>query len=111
MPPFRTHRHPHPDLTGPLRHRDQQDVHNPDAADQERDGGHGRQHQGQRLAGPLAHLGEFHLGLDRKVIRLLRLEPVADAQDLLDGLHCLGQLLLRLSRGVQAADRAEELRA
>src|SRR5437867_13289972 len=45
MPPFRTHRHPHPDLTGPLGHRDQQDVHNPDAADQERDGGHGRQHE------------------------------------------------------------------
>src|SRR6266540_3813293 len=57
-----------PDLTGPLGHRDQHDVHDPDPADQERDAGHRAEQDRESLS----HLGEggqeVLLALNREVV-------------------------------------------
>ena len=84
------HRHSHADLASPLRHRDQEDIHDPNAPDQQRDRGQRKQHEGEGLIGPLLHLCNIHLGPDGKVIRLVRLEPVPGPQYLADGSDSFG---------------------
>jgi len=44
------------DLAGPLRHADEHDVHDPDAADQQRDRGNRREQQRHHLRAPLGRL-------------------------------------------------------
>ena len=77
-------RHAQADLARPLRHRDQHDVHDADAAHEQRDGRDGGQQQGQHLRGRLLrleHLGEV---ADPEVVVLVRLQAVALAQELAD---------------------------
>ena len=81
VPPARPDGHPEADLAGPLGHRHQHDVHDADAADQERDGRDRRQ-QHRHDAGRFL-LGREHLGedADLEVVVLARLQPVALPQD------------------------------
>ena len=68
VPAARADRLADADLAGPLADRDEHDVHDPDAAHQERDRGNPGQQQGQQVADPAD--GRQQLGLvgDREVI-------------------------------------------
>ena len=62
--------HAQPDLARSLGHRDQHDVHDPDAADDQRDQSHAKQqigHQSCRLRERIAHLGHVP---DSEIVRL-----------------------------------------
>ena len=85
----RADRHAQPDLARALGDRHQHDVHDADAADQQRDRGDRREqqrHDAARLLLRLQHLGQV---AQREVVVLPRLQAVALAQqaaDLLLGL-------------------------
>ncbi len=85
----RPDRHPDPDLPRPLRHRHEHDVHDPDAADQQGDGGDPAQQEAHDPGGGLGQGQHLREVPHREVVGSLRSDPVALAQQ-------LGHLLLGL---------------
>ena len=101
-------RQANPDLAGPLRHRDEHDVHDPDPADEQRDRGDAGEERGQH-AGDSAHeLLDLAEVTDREVVVLALVDPPPLAEELLDLLLGLGDPLLG---GRRHHHRPERLRA
>ena len=69
------------DLAGPLADRDQHDVHDPDAADDERDRGDPAEQQGQRAADRRGGLEQLGLVEDAEVVVVGGRQLVAVAQE------------------------------
>ena len=69
------------DLAGPLADRDQHDVHDPDAADDQRDRGDAPEQQRQRAADRVGRLEQLRLVEDREVVVVGRREAVARPQE------------------------------
>ena len=90
--------HPQADLAVPLGHRHEHDVHDADAADDQRDQGHAHQqarHEADRRAQGLDDLGHV---ADVEVVRLARADVVPLAQQLGDLRDRDGDLLGRSGR-------------
>ena len=85
----RADRHADADLAGALGDRDQQDVHDADAADQQRDRGDGGQQDLQHAAALLGHFGDLGQVAHGEIIIAIRLDAVA-------ALQRLGHLIHRL---------------
>ena len=68
------------DLAGPLADRDEHDVHDPDAADDQRDRGDPAEQEGQRRADRGRGLEQLGLVEDLEVVVIRRREVVAVAQ-------------------------------
>ena len=66
--PARADGQPQANLTRPLRDRDQHDVHDADAADQQRDAGNACQQGGHGFGGLHAHAGHFFHRADHEVV-------------------------------------------
>src|SRR6185369_6793647 len=81
------------DLAGPLPDRDQHDVHDPDAADDQRDRGDPAEQQRERPGDRVGRLEELRLVEDREVVRGGRGEVVAVAQKRLDRRLDVGHLV------------------
>ncbi len=104
MAPARPDRHAQSDLARPLRHRHEHDVHDPDAADQERH----RRDRGEQIG---HHLGRLLLGLENlgevpepEVVVLERLQAMALTQERTDLILGLGHVLVRADLDRDGAD-------
>ena len=86
------------DLAGALRHRHQHDVHDADAAHEQRDRRDARQQQGERLRGLLHGAQQRRLIADVEVRLLARAQPVLAPEDLVDLHH--GVIHPVLARGL-----------
>ena len=84
MQTARSDRHADSDLSRSLSNRDQHDVHDSDAADQQRNRGDRREQQRHGLAGAFRSLRDFAEAADGKVIVLTGADVMTPMQELLD---------------------------
>ena len=70
--PAGAHRLAHADLAGALGHRDQHDVHDADAADQQGDADHAADHRGDAAQDAADRVEDLVLHLDLEVVGLRR---------------------------------------
>ena len=80
----RADRHAQPDLAGPLGDRHEQDVHDPDAADHQRDRRHGGQQQRHDLAAALGGRGDLTEIAHREILNGARLDAMTGGKRLGD---------------------------
>ena len=81
MQPSGADRHPQSDLARPLGHRDEQDIHDADAADDKRYGGHRGQKKRHDAAAALGGLGDLAEISHREIVGGARPDAVAAGQD------------------------------
>ena len=94
------------DLAGPLGDAHEHHVHDPDAADQQRDADDPGQHGGRHQAHVVEGFEDLVLGADLEVVRLVGVEPVPAAQEVDDLGAGLGDGLLATSPAPSAASIA-----
>src|SRR5215510_8602652 len=101
-------RHADTDFSRAFRDRDEQDVHDADAADKQRDGSNREQHNRERLTGSLLNLSDIDLCFHSEVVALFGLQTMPGPQYLPDLFDGLWQILCTVSRCEHRADRAKE---
>ena len=110
--PFGSDTHAQADFPGAFGHRDIHDVHDADAAHEQRNARHGRQQQGHHVGRRSEHRRKLLLGADREVVFVGRLELVVgpqDLRDLLDGLVGIFFAQCRAGDRLQVGDGEDSL--
>jgi hypothetical protein len=108
MEAARADRHAQPDLARALRHRNQQDFHDADAANQKRDRSHGRQLVRQGLAASLGGACGLAEVADREIVRIAGPDVMPRCQGMRQPVHRRLHLILRRRLDIDLVDEADQ---
>jgi hypothetical protein len=100
--------HAEPDFSRALGDRHQENIHDPDTADNQRDGRDAHQHQHHRPTRPRDGFGNVLHGADREVIFIRWVDVMPDSQKFLDVFRDRRNLIPSLCGHKDDTDRSEK---